>query len=281
MEEQTKWERKIKNVAWFLVENVPSILTVAFTAWVLIQSQRSTLQVMEVLLWLLGIVGLLATSELVERFRHLQRIEDASFKILDAIQVKEGSDVENILKDRHDVKITPEMYKARKIWVCGYSLVNLVRVNENFFKERLQEGCHIRFLLLKPDCASTEVLDNLMLPYEVDLRNDIKTSLNRLRIINDSVRATAKGQMEVRLLKAMPTFSLLMVDHDFPNGWIFVELYPSSYHVSLDSGRPHFVLKKQKGTWYRFFYEQYEELWNNKAYSEPYTIGESRSGAKS
>jgi len=237
MEEKAPLERKLKNVTWFLFENVPSILTVAFAAWVLIQSQRSTLQVMEVLLWLLGIVGLLATSELVERFRRLKRIEDISYKILDTIQKKEEPDIENIFKERRDIKISPDMYKAQKIWVCGYSLVNLVRVNENFFKERLQEGCNIRFLLLKPDCNSTEVLDNLMLPYEVDLKNDIKTSLNRLRVINDSVRATTKGQMEVRLLKATPTFSLLMVDHDLSKGWVRVELYPSSYHVSLDGGR--------------------------------------------
>ena len=78
--------RKAEDVIWFLVENVPSLLTVAFAAYVLVQSQRAALQEMEVLLWLLGIVGLLATSELIERFRRLKRIEGASLRTLDAIQ---------------------------------------------------------------------------------------------------------------------------------------------------------------------------------------------------
>jgi hypothetical protein len=78
--------RKVEDAIWFLIENVPSLLTVAFTAYVLVQSQRAALQEMEVLLWLLGVVGLLATSELIERFRRLKRIEDVSLKTLDAIQ---------------------------------------------------------------------------------------------------------------------------------------------------------------------------------------------------
>ncbi len=79
--------KKLENAVWFIVENAPALLTVAFAAYVLVQSQRATLQVREILLWLLGIVGLLATSELIERFRRLRRIEEFSRKTLEAVQV--------------------------------------------------------------------------------------------------------------------------------------------------------------------------------------------------
>ena len=39
---------------WALLENIPAVLTVAFSAYVLVQSQTSDLEEMEVLNWLLG-----------------------------------------------------------------------------------------------------------------------------------------------------------------------------------------------------------------------------------
>jgi hypothetical protein len=271
---------KMEDTIWFLVENVPSLLTVAFTAYVLVQSQRATLQVTEILLWLLGIVGLLATSELVERFRRLKRIENATLKTLDVVQAMATPDAESILRDRWALDTAVKAGRAGQIWACGYTLVNLVRGYESFFKDRLEDGCNIRLLLLKPDCDATNTLDRLMTPKPGELMGDIKNVLARLERIEGSISSSAKGQLEIHLLKTAPTFSLLIVDPGLPQGWVQVEPYPSYHDVPLDTGRPHFVLKKREGYWYKFFCDQFQQLWDDPLYSEPYTFEVSRSASQ-
>jgi hypothetical protein len=269
--EEKTMRRKIEEVIWFLVENLPSLLTVAFAAYVLIQSQRATLQVMEVLLWLLGIVGLLATSELVERFRHLKRIEDTSLRTLNAIQAMAIPDAENILKDRQAViDNIRKANRAKEIWMCGYSLVHLVRAHEGFFLERLKDGCNLRFLLLKPGCDVTHMLDRLMTPKPGQLIGDIDAVLACLRRIRASADSATSGQVEIRLLKTVPTFSLIIVDPGQPNGWVQVGPYPSYHNVPLDTGRPQLFLNRSEGRWYKFFCDQFQRLWNDPRYSEPY-----------
>jgi uridine kinase len=66
-----------KGVLGILIENAVLLVTVGFTVYVLLQSQRQVIQDREILLWLLSIVGLLATSELIQRLLQLKRIEDS------------------------------------------------------------------------------------------------------------------------------------------------------------------------------------------------------------
>jgi len=262
---------KLEVVIWFLVENVPSLLTIAFAAYVLVQSQRATLQVMEVLLWLLGIVGLLATSELVERFRRLRRIEVASLKTLDAIQAMSAPDVESVLQDRRaGIDWAKKASQAREILACGYSLINLVSAYEGFFVKRLEDGCNFRFLLLKPECDATHMLDGLVTSKPGELSEDIRSVLARLDRIRASANSATSGRLEIRLLKTVPTFSLVIVDAGRPYGWVQVEPYPSYYGVALDVGRPHFSLTQIQGRWYKFFCDQFQRLWDDPVYSEPY-----------
>jgi hypothetical protein len=273
--------RKIENAVWFLIENVPSLLTVVFAAYVLIQSQRAALTQIEILLWLLGIVGLLATSELVERFRRLKRIETATLKTLDAVQAMATPDAENILRDRRALDTAAKAGQARQIWACGYSLVNLVRGHETFFLQRLRDGCNIRLLLLKPDCDATDMLDRLMTPKPGELIGDIENVLARVKRIEGSISSSAKGQLEIHLLKTVPTFSLLIVDPGLPQGWVQVEPYPSYHNIPLDTGRPHFILAKSEGRWYKFFCDQFQQLWDDSLYSESYTLEASHSASQS
>jgi hypothetical protein len=263
-------EKKIEKFIWLLVENIPSVLTVTFAAYVLVQSQRTTLQEMEVLLWLLGIVGLLATSELVERFGRLRRIELGSLKTLRAVEAILTPDAENILRDRRGViDLSEGGSQAREIWACGYSLINLLSTCEGFFVTRLKDGCNLRFLLLSPKSDATRALDTLVSSRPGELIEDIKSSLARLERIRTSANSKEVGLLEVHLLKVVPTYSLIVVDPGKPQGYVHVEPYPSYYGLPLDVGRPHFTLTQSEGRWYRFFCNQFELIWNNPKHSEP------------
>lgn len=67
--------QKFKGVFWSFLGVLPYLLTVIFTAYVLILRDWKVLEEKEILRWLLVIVGMLATSELVERLQTLGRIE--------------------------------------------------------------------------------------------------------------------------------------------------------------------------------------------------------------
>lgn len=274
MEEHGKLERKLKNVVWFFVENVPSILTVAFTAWVLIQSQRSTLQVMEVLLWLLGIVGLLATSELIERFRHLKRIEEASFKILDAIQAKERSELERLgllvkideklekwpeqelLRDRSELIRMEELaVGATEVWAAGISLASIIHPYDAFYIQKLKEGCNLRFLVLEPNSNATKVWDKAQL--NPTSTKDIETSLEVLE--NLMKLEKLKGKCQVRLASIYLPYSLVIVDGPKDSGRMIVEML--AYKKSLHDRRHLQLTKRNHEKDFRFFCEQFELLW--------------------
>lgn len=264
-------QKKLEAFIWLVIENVPAFLTVAFAAYVLVQSQRATLTEMEVLLWLLSIVGLLATSELVERFRRLRRIEVASYRTLEAVKALSVGDAEGILRDRRAVtNLSKEASKAKKIWACGYSLISLVSAYEGFFAEQLKDKCDLRFLMLDPQSSAAQTLDILVTARSGELIDDIKSSLARLERVRTSVASTSTGQLEVRVLKVAPTCSLLLVDPDKPDGYVHVEPYPPYHGLPLDVGRPHFVLTQAQGRWFQFYCDQFERMWGDIGYSEPY-----------
>lgn len=262
------WDQ-LRTFIWLVIENVPAFLTVAFAAYVLVQSQRATLTEMEVLLWLLGIVGLLATSELVERFRRLRRIETASLRTLDVVEALSVGDAEGILRDRGAaINLAKEASKAKKIWACGYSLINLVSAYEGFFQEQLKNKCDMRFLLLDPHSDAAQTLDSLVTTRSGELISDIKNALARLERVRTNAASTGTGQLEVRVLKVPPTCSLLLLDPDKPDGYVHVEPYPPYQGLPLDVGRPHLILIQTQGRWYQFYCDQFERMWNDPTYTD-------------
>lgn len=69
-------KKQLENLLWFAIDNGPTILTIGFASYVILLVQTTTLQTEVVLQWILAILGLLAVSELVERFRRIRRIEE-------------------------------------------------------------------------------------------------------------------------------------------------------------------------------------------------------------
>lgn len=187
--------------------------------------------------------------------------------------LKSEPDAESILRDRRaSTNLVKSASQAKEIWVCGYSLIALTNTCEGFFVERLADGCSLRFLLLNPECDATRMLDGLITPRSGELPGDIRSVLARLGRIQTSADSATRGQLEIHLLKTAPTFSLIIVDPGRPSGWVHVEPYPSYHGVPLDVGRPHFILTQSRGRWYRFFCDQFQRLWNDPVYSEPYAV---------
>ena len=264
--------KRVEEYVWLIVESVPAFLTVAFAAYVLMQSQRQTLKEIEVLLWMLSIIALLAMSELVERLRLFRRIDSASSKTLEIVERISVGDAESMLRDRSAGMDLPKTAKrARRIWACGYSLINLVNSCEGFFAARLEDGCELRFLVLDPASSDAVRLDKLVTARPGELIADVQSSLARLDRVRSRPHSPERGQLDIHLLRVAPTCSLIIVDPDGPDGYVQVEPYPPYQGRALDRARPHFILARTDGRWYRFFYDQFRSMWDDRTYSEPYT----------
>ncbi len=72
-------QKRLLNMLLLLIENLPVLLTLGFAAYVIALNEVSPLSSSALLRWILVIIGLLATSEVVERFGRLRRIEAAVF----------------------------------------------------------------------------------------------------------------------------------------------------------------------------------------------------------
>ena len=108
--------KKKRNVLALVIENLVLIVTVGFTAYVFMESPREVFQEKDLLRWLLAIVGLLATSELIQRLFQLRRIEDLLEKYNEVI-VKSGlSGAAKVYTQRVDARsdIEPIIYAEKQ-----------------------------------------------------------------------------------------------------------------------------------------------------------------------
>lgn len=83
-------KKQLENLLWFAIDSGPTILTIGFASYVILLVQTTTLQTEVVLQWILAILGLLAVSELVERFRRIRRIEETIINLISMNHWKVG-----------------------------------------------------------------------------------------------------------------------------------------------------------------------------------------------
>lgn len=253
--------RKAQEALWFLLENLPSLLTVAFAAYVLIQSQRSTLQLMEVLLWLLGIIGLLATSELVERHRTLRKIERVSRETLEAVKDFQIAPSAESLFEREPSSPLAGFLNFSEIYISGMNLRRTATSHIGLFESRLREGATLKFLLVDPDSDAVSIIAERNYVYrdaEI-LKSVIESSLESLRQIGAG--QNVKGSPEVKVLRYVPSYGLTIIDPNRTGARIRVDVYP--YRVPPEDS-PCFWLERDKdGKWFQFFLAQFRAMWES------------------
>lgn len=253
--------RKTQEALWFLLENVPSLLTVAFAAYVLIQSQRSTLEVMEVLLWLLGIIGLLATSELVERHRTLRKIERVSRETLELAKDIPTSPSAESFFAREPSSAFAGFSTFSEVCISGMNLRRTATSHIGLFERRLKEGATLRFLLVDPNSDAVSIIADRNYVYKDSevLKSVIQSSLESL--CHMGAGQNVNGTLEVRVLRYVPSYGLTMIDPNQSGGRILVDAYP--YRVPPDD-YPCFWLEREKdGRWFQFFRAQFSAMWES------------------
>lgn len=193
------------------------------------------------------ILGVIAFDALTERLTVLEKIEGRL----------EGLSGGGSLRGRERLQ-HPKLWisRAGAIDVAGISAISLTTVYGSFLEEQVREGCRFRFLLLDP--ASDAVATWKSMVRETDaVEEDIQRSLQHLGSLR--ARAASPDQVEVRLARVFPPFSLFAVEPARKRGTMIVELH--AHRAAVDQ-RPHLhLVRQQDEVWFSFFLTQFEALW--------------------
>lgn len=146
---------------------------------------------------------------------------------------------------------------ASEIFVGGTSLISAIIPHLEFFEQKLQQGGHIRFLLLDPKVTAMDTWNRLSpVPH---IEHDIERVLNALAVLIQQ-DTNANGRCEVRLAPVFLPFGITAFDPNKATGLMNVEIIAYKRHPG---NRPHVLLTRQHDQhWFEFFCDQYEQLWS-------------------
>lgn len=253
-----KTKKWVEDLLWIVVENAPTILTIGFAAYVIAIAQTTSISTETLLQWILAILGLLAVSELIERWRKLRYLEEIGNQTLKAVQSKFGqrARAEDFFTKRLP-SLEPYLAKATTIWFCGYSLQRTIRENNFVLAQRLKDGADLKVMMVNP-----ELLKDKPLVSEPGEKHDPLGSvvtISNLRWLAKQPAIT--GIIEVKFMNEEPRFNIIAIDPDEEFGTIFVEFYPQRW---VHGSRPRMELTRGRDTyWYQYFKEQFELVWKD------------------
>lgn len=253
--------KRIESVFWFFIDYGPTILTIAFAAYVVALAQTTPVQTEVVLQWILAILGLLAISELVERFRKLRHIERMSSETLTAIQSKLGErgSAEDFFMRRLP-PLASYFEKADDVRMSGVVLQRTIRDNISVLERQLRDGAAIRVILIDPEGEAARRIANPETNFPLEhLKSNSAVTLQHLKWLAEL--PAREGSVELRYMEEEPYFNIIAVDSDKEYGVILVEFYPQRW---THGGRPRIELTSQRdGYWFGYFRDQFDRLWED------------------
>jgi hypothetical protein len=151
--------------------------------------------------------------------------------------------------------------KAINIYILG---MNLRRTLTNYYgmlETKLCEGGNLKFLLVDPKCDAIPIIAarNYVYRDAQKLAEVVESTLDTLYQLQCT--SPARGTIEVRILRHVPSYGLLLLDSELPKGRIRVDIYP--YRVSPDTYPSFWVERKSDKKWFEFFRNQFFVMWED------------------
>ena len=198
---------------WWILTNGPHIITVLFAGYILMLANAGTIDDHNLLVWILTIIGMLATSELISRLVTLNKLEANTKKIADRVYMPEESGVISVSKvfenGAHQLPIHEKIRNANNISINGTTLIQVSTQYRGEYEDKLRSGCNLRFLLIKPNSESVKLVGNRN--YEAKessqtLELYLNESLDNLSMLINL--PDKRGSCEVRVVNYVPSFGL-------------------------------------------------------------------------
>ena len=259
--DKPKW---LQTTVAFLIDNVSILATLGAAAYIVARQSISTTKLPsdDLATAILGVVGLLALSELIERYRKLNTIDKTTKQVWELLRNRFADHPSALAFFRKLPDFDSYVQGANQIDLCGIALTSTVNRQLSNLREQLLQGAKVRILLVDPD--SSTALSTAEARSEIPsigyYRSKLATTLqdlNYLQQIQD--KSVPKGNIEIRLVSYPPSFALYSFDAGRPSAQLFVEIYP---HITGWGETPVFnLMPGRDGKWYEYFTKQFEAMW--------------------
>ena len=213
----------------------------------------------------LAVLGILAIAQLVsgyssgQRDNKISQVSESMNKLQQNLNSKVS--IDKLLFHRsHFPSLEVSIKNAKQIDVLGIGLGGLVVTYLSLLRERRDAGCRIRLIHTSSDYEIANLLARKF-PELHSPEMHISHVETAIQAVSNMLETNiSSGKLEIRTLNSVPPFGLFIIDGDFPNGQIRVELYPDACPIHK---RPVFeLLAKRDRDWYSFFKRNFETTWN-------------------
>ena len=258
----TKTKGRLAEYMGYALDYAPIIATVLAATLASLSVARRGIADVEMLQWILVVLALLATTQLVDRFRIMRRIDAKVGLLVESEQGLRGAAA--FFVDRIP-NLEQRLRKAKSIAING---ISLTRTSDSFwgtFSQRLAEGVQIRLIIVDPDHQALEVAANRFHKHQDPnrVRREVQHALDNFESL--MAQDTSGELFQVGLLPYVPPYGIWLIDADSPSAEIWVELY--SFR---DEPEPTFhLLPHRDGKWFAFFRTQFETMWAASTMWEP------------
>lgn len=253
MEKLRKYFLTVLNI---ICEHITLFATIIGSAFIVIDSQIRQYSVETLLLWIISLLGLIATAIASEKYFKLNRIEKNIKYVLKGID-NANVNLDEFFFTRKELEPLEERMKnANSIFLSGGSLVRLSDEYYAYFEKKLKENCRMEVIMVRPFTKGADLLCKNVV-YETEDYNAyskrIEESLNRFFSLQENFPQLVK----IRLTENTPPFGIVATNLEADSANVKVELY--SYAIPTRE-RMQFFVNKSDEKIFAFFTKQIDTL---------------------
>jgi hypothetical protein len=153
MENKPKW---LVNLLDFVFDNIIAIITIGFAMYLVIRQEvwQESFSTNQLLAAVIMVLGLLATSEILERYRKLRDIDRDNKRMLELIESRYSDRPSALTFFQKPTNLDPYFQNGQQIDVCGVTLTTTINKQFANIRTQLKRGAHVRIIVIDPDPAS-------------------------------------------------------------------------------------------------------------------------------
>ena len=261
----------------FLLDNLTVLITIGYATYIVYwqEFRNGNISTDRLITAVITVLALLATSEFIERYRRLSKIEKSTDRLVSLVQ-NQIIDKPSASRFFEPTPVLDSYVKnAHTIDLMGFSLTSVLNKQVSNLRETIKNGGTVRIIVADPASKSLGIKMSALRSEEPEnegyYQKRLASSFEDIDYLHRSHQnlSTNKGIFDVHLVNYAPSFGIMAFDVNQPDGIIFVEVYPhgSGYDTQIAFS----LTKSRDGEWFRYFQRQFEDIWKNTAKWEPHS----------